>query len=56
MKKEKCIWAVVRVWHGLPEGVELFAQEASARKREGQLRKKISQEDEVGVFCVARPS
>lgn len=55
MKKETCLWAVVRVWRGLPEGIELFATEASARKREDQLRKKISQEDEVGVFCVVRP-
>ena len=56
MKKSRYAWAVVRVWRGLPEGVELFAQEALARKREHELRKKISQEDEVGVFCVARPS
>ena len=56
MKKDKCLWAVVRIWRGLPEGVELFAREVSARKREDELRKKISQEDEVGVFCIARPS
>ncbi len=55
MKKEKCLWAVVRVWRGLPEGVELFAREAMARKREHEIRKKISREDEVGVFCVVRP-
>lgn len=56
MKKETCLWAVVRVWRGLPEGIELFVQEASARKREDELRKKMPQEDEVGVFCVVRPS
>ena len=56
MKKGNYLWAVVRVWHGLPEGVELFAREALARRREDELRKKISQEDEVAVFCVARPA
>lgn len=56
MKKETYLWVVVCVWRGLPEGVELFSREALAKKREDELRKKISQEDEVSVFCVARPS
>ncbi len=52
MKKSRYAWAVVRVWRGLPEGVELFAQEESARKRERQLRRRLAQEDEIGVFHV----
>ena len=56
MKTSRYALAVVHVWRGLPNKVELFSREESARKREHELRKKISQEDEVGVFCVARPS
>lgn len=55
MKTNKCAWAVVYVWRGLPDKVELFLREDSARKREQQLFKRLAQEDEVGVFRVHMP-
>lgn len=52
MKASKFAWAVVYVWRGLPDKVELFSREKSARRRERQLRERLAQEDEVGVFHV----
>lgn len=55
MTISKCAWAVVHVWRGLPDKVELFSREASARKRERFLLKRLAQEDEIGVFQVRIP-
>lgn len=55
MKTNSYAWAVVRVWRGLPDKVELFSREQSARKREQQLRRRLAQEDEIGVFRVRVP-
>jgi len=55
MKQSRYAWAVVRVWRGLPERVELFSQEELARKRERQLRQRLAQEDEIGVFQICVP-
>lgn len=45
-------WAVVHVWRGLPDKVELFSREELARKRERHLLKRLAQEDEIGIFRV----
>lgn len=50
------MWAVVRVWRGLPDGVELFALEEDAITRQNELKREIGQEDEVGIFRVPEPS
>ena len=55
MKTNRYAWAVVHVWRGLPDKVELFSREESARKREQQLRRRLAQEDEIGVFHVRGP-
>ena len=55
MKKSEYAWAVVHVWRGLPDKVELFSREESARKRERQLRRRLAQADEIGVFRVRVP-
>jgi hypothetical protein len=55
MKQMRDFWAVVRVWRGIPSGVELFSREGPARDRERQLRQQLPPEDEVGVFKVAIP-
>lgn len=55
MNKGNHLWAVVHVWRGLPERVEVFSQEKLARKRERQLRQELAQEDEVGVFQICAP-
>ena len=56
MKANKYAWAVVHVWRGLPDKVELFSREESARKREQQLRRRLAQADEIGVFHVRMPA
>lgn len=55
MKQKRYCWAVVRVWRGIPSGVEIFSREEPARDRESQLRQQLPPEDEVGVFKVALP-
>lgn len=56
MTEQGTIWAVVHVWRGFPDGVELFVHEKTARKRELQLRDALPQEDEIGVFEIPIPS
>lgn len=55
MKQKRDCWAVVRVWRGIPSGVELFSREEPARDRESQLRQQLPPEDEVGVFKIVVP-
>lgn len=55
MKQKRYVWAVVRVWRGIPSGMELFSHEEPARDCERQLRQQLPPEDEVGVFKVAVP-
>ena len=55
MKKSEYAWAIVHVWRGLPDKVELFSREESARKRERRLRRRLAQADEIGVFHVRMP-
>lgn len=49
------MWAVVYVWRGFPDKVELFVQEESAWKRQNEIKKEISIEDEVAVIQVSVP-
>lgn len=55
MEKSRYAWAVVRVWRGLLEKVELLSQEELARKREKQFHQRLAQEDEIGVFQICVP-
>ena len=55
MKANKYAWAVVHVWRGLPDRVELFSREEPARKHKQQLRRRLAQADEIGVFHVRMP-
>lgn len=48
-------WAVVRVWRGFPDGVELFTNEGAAKRREKQIRRKLPIEDEVAILEVRTP-
>jgi len=43
-------WIVVRVWRGIPVGIEAYRNQGAAERRERSLRKSMSPEDEVAVF------
>lgn len=49
-------WAVVQVWRGLADAVELFADEQAARERESELRAELRDEDDLRLFEVALPA
>jgi len=56
MKSKSFTWAVVHVWRGIPNSVELLPREDQARSRELELRRSLPPEDEVAVFRVALPN
>lgn len=49
------VWAVVRVWRGLPEHVAIFLDEQAALDFMEKSYGKLPMEDEVAVFKVPMP-
>lgn len=48
------LWAVVIVWRGLPDSVELFDTKESAFRYKANVESDLTPEDEVAVVSVTQ--
>ena len=46
----KSLWIIVKVWRGIPAGIEVLKTHSEAIKREAFLRQSIAPEDEIALF------